>query len=67
MMISEAIQALQEIIDDVGDLELVSIVDVDGAFLIDHNRIFECVTPDGYDDMVVAFMDQIECPVHGGN
>ena len=67
MKLSEAIKRLQEFEKEAGgDIPVVSMVDVDGAFCIEHDRIFDLIEiPDDDENLdnpqlVCAFMESEE-------
>jgi hypothetical protein len=64
MKISQAIKYLQKVKKDEGDLEIVCMTEVDGAFCIEHGRVFDVIQLPGEDDElegpIVAFMEPVE-------
>ena len=43
MKISESITKLQEILQTAGDVEVIALTDIDGAFVADFDLIFEAI------------------------
>lgn len=67
MRISEAIASLSQLKEEHGDLELVSLSDADGGFMIEFGRVFEMIELPDNDDpnaknwtSVIAFLEPSE-------
>lgn len=59
MRISEAIHTLRQIWDENGDLELISMTDVQDHWCLEVGRVFEVVKPEGFPNFVCSYMNEI--------
>ena len=67
MTINQAIKILTELSKEHGDLELVGMVECDGEFIVDLDRVFDIIEiperagdPDGPFQRVCAFMEEVD-------
>ena len=64
MKLTEAIKTMQMQLAEHGDLEIVSITDIDGGFIVDMGRVFEVIEMPNDDETemikVSAFVEPTE-------